>query len=363
LLAVYVSGHGFGHATRTGEVLRVVRERAPGLRIVVTTSAPAFLFEEAVPPPVEVRRKVVDVGLAQKDALVIDEPGTAAAWRRFEAGRESLVAEEARWLRASGARLVLADIPPLAFEAAHAAGLASLGLGNFSWDWIWSHHAEREPALGEASAKAAEAYGHAERLLRLPFACETRAFRVVEDIPLVVRRPGTPKAEGRARLGLDARPCVLLSFGGVGVPGLRLDTLAALHGHQFLLTGECGSGHAPNARRIERGALPRLGLNYLDLVAAADVVLTKPGYGIVSDCIGCSTPIVYTDRGDFPEYPVMVAEMPRYVPAVYVPSADLREGRLGPALAEALAMPFPPSPPRTDGAAVAAERILAAVAR
>ena len=44
------------------------------------------------------------------------------------------------------------------------------------------------------------------------------------------------------------------------------------------------------------------------------MVLTKPGYGIVSDCIGCSTRIVYTDRGDFPEYPVMVAEMPRYVP-------------------------------------------------
>jgi hypothetical protein len=359
LLAVYVSGHGFGHATRTAEVLRVVRGRAPELRIVVTTSAPAFLFEEAVPAPIEVRQKVVDVGLAQKDALVIDEAGTAEAWRRFDAGRESLIAEEARWLRASGARLVLADIPPVAFEAAHAADVPSLALGNFSWDWIWSHHAAREPALAEASAKAAEAYGHAERLLRLPFACETRAFRVVEDIPLVVRRPGMSRAEARARLGLDARPCVLLSFGGVGVPGLRLETLAALDGDQFLLTGESGSGRAPNARRIERGDLPRVGLSYLDLVVAADVVLTKPGYGIVSDCIGCSTRIVYTDRGDFPEYPVMVAEMPRYVPAVYVPSTDLREGRLGPALDQALAMPFPPSPPRTDGASVAADAILA----
>ena len=180
-----------------------------------------------------------------------------AALRRRDA--TALVAEEVRWLRASGARLVLADIPPVAFEAAHAAGVPSLALGNFSWDWIWSHHAEREPALAEAAAKAAAAYGHAERLLRLPFACETRAFRVVEDIPLVVRRPGASKAEARACLGLDARPCVLLSFGGVGVPGLRLETLAALDDYQFLLTGESGSGRAPNARRIERSDLPRIG--------------------------------------------------------------------------------------------------------
>jgi len=362
LLAVYVSGHGFGHATRTGEVLRVVRERAPALRIVVTTGAPAFLFEEGVGAPIEVRQKVVDVGLAQKDALVIDEPGTAEAWRRFDAGREELVGDEARWLRASGARLVLGDIPPLAFEAAHAAGVPSLALGNFSWDWVWSHHAEREPALADASARAAEAYGHAERLLRLPFACETSAFRVVEDVPLVVRRPGVSKGEARARLGVDGRPCVLLSFGGVGVPGLRLETLATLGDYQFLLTGESGSGGAPNARRIERSDLPRMGLSYLDLVAAADVVLTKPGYGIVSDCIGGSTRIVYTDRGDFPEYPVMVSEMPRYLPAVYVPSRDLREGRLGKALETALAAPFP-DPPRTDGASVAADALIAALAR
>jgi L-arabinokinase len=354
---VYVSGHGFGHATRTGEVLRVLRERAPDLEVAVTSGAPAFLFEEAVPPPLEVRHRVVDVGLVQKDALVIDEDGTAEAWRRFDARRERLVAEESRWLREAGARLVLADIPPIGFEAAHAAGVRSVGLGNFSWDQIWAHHASRVPALAEAAASAARAYDLAECLLRLPFACDTRAFRVVEDVPLVARRPSRSKEDARARLRLDSRPVVLLSFGGVGVPGLRGEGLAELSGYQFLLTGECGAATAPNARRVDGRDLRQAGLCYVDLVAAADVVVTKPGYGIVSDCIGCRTPVVYTDRGDFPEYPVMVAEMPRYLPAVYLPSAELREARLGPALEAALSAPFP-GPPRTDGAAVAADAIL-----
>ena len=39
MLVVYVSGHGFGHATRVGEVLRVLREREPKLPIVVAGGA------------------------------------------------------------------------------------------------------------------------------------------------------------------------------------------------------------------------------------------------------------------------------------------------------------------------------------
>jgi L-arabinokinase len=254
---------------------------------------------------------------------------------------------------------VVADIPPLGFEAAHAAGVPAIGIGNFSWDWIWALHASREPALGEAATAARAAYGHAERLLRLPFACDTSAFRVVEDVPLIARRPSLGKAEARARMGLDDRPTVLLSFGGVGLPGLRLDALAALDRYLFLVTGESGEGRASNVRRLERQDLPD-GLGYVDLVAAVDVVLTKPGYGIVSDCVGCGTRIVYTDRGDFPEYPVMVEQMPRYVPAVYAPSADVREGRIGAALEQALATPFP-DPPRTDGADVIAGQLLRAL--
>jgi L-arabinokinase len=358
LLAVYVSGHGYGHATRTAEVLRAVRARAADLPIVVRTSAPAFLFEGVIAPPLAVRRVECDVGLVQRDALVIDEAGTVAAWRAFMDGWDARVAGEAAWLREAGARLVLGDIPPLAFAAAAAAGVPSVALGNFSWDWVYAHLAAREPALVEAAARAGEAYAGAELLLRLPFAGDLSAFRRIEDVPLVARKPEVARAEARGRLGLDDRPAVLLSFGGLGLPGLQLAAFGALTGYQVLLTGGAGDGAAPaNLRRLDGPSLLAAGLEYPDVVGAADVVVTKPGYGIVSDCIGAGTRLVYTDRGDFPEYPVMVAEMPRYLPAVFASNEEVREGRLGPALEAALALPFP-APPRTDGAAVTAERLL-----
>jgi L-arabinokinase len=360
VLAVYVSGHGYGHATRTAEVLRAVRERARDLPITVCTSAPKSLFEGVVGPPLSVRRVECDVGLIQKDALTIDEAGTVDELRRFLDGWDALVAREARWLSDAGARLVLGDIPPLAFAAAAAAGIPSVALGNFSWDWIYRHLAARQPALAEAASHAAAAYAHAERLLRLPFAGDLSAFRRIEDLPLVARMPALDKAEARRSLGLDARPVVLLSFGGVGMPGLEPAALGRLDEYLFLLTGRAGAGEAPNLRRIEAEDLAAAGLAYPDLVAAADVVVSKPGYGIVSDCIGAAARFVYTDRGDFPEYPILVAEMPRYLPVAFASSADVRAGRLDEALRQVMALPFP-APPPTNGASVAADRLLAAL--
>jgi hypothetical protein len=362
MIAVYVSGHGFGHSTRTAEVLRELRERAPELPITVVTSAPSFLFEGVVPPPLTLRPIECDIGLVQRDALVIDEAATAARWREFAAGWDELVDFEARWLKAARARLVLADIPPVAFAAAQAAGVPAVALGNFSWDWIYAHLSRREPQLRDAAAVAREAYGKAEVLLRLPFAGDLSAFRAIEDIPLVARRPRRCREEARGVLGWGSEPTVLLSFGGPGLPGIDLGAYGRLSDYRFVLTGASGEGEPPaNLARLGAGELETTGLEYIDLVGAADVVVTKPGYGIVTDCIGAGTRMVYTDRGDFPEYPILSREMKRYLPAVHASNEEVRGGGLGRALAEVQALPVPERP-RVDGAAVAAERLLARLA-
>ena len=108
---------------------------------------------------------------------------------------------------------------------------------------------------------------------------------------------------------------------------------------------------------MTRSGLASLGLRYLDVIGAVDVVLTKPGYGIVTDCIAAGTRMIYTDRGDFPEYPILVAGMAEFLPCAYVSNEDVRTGRLAEALDSVLGEPFPP-PPRLDGAEVAARRLL-----
>ena len=76
-----------------------------------------------------------------------------------------------------------------------------------------------------------------------------------------------------------------------------------------------------------------------------DVVATKPGYGIIAECIANGTALVYTSRGRFAEYDVLVREMPRYLRCAYLDNEALLAGRWQAALDAALNAPAPPETP------------------
>jgi len=124
-----------------------------------------------------------------------------------------------------------------------------------------------------------------------------------------------------------------------------------------------GRGDGPSPGRgihyVNEAAIYDGGLRYEDLVHAVDVVVTKPGYGIISECIANDTAIVYTSRGRFAEYDVLVREMPRYLRSAYLPQDQLLAGRWRAAIDTVLTLPDPPGRPRTDGAHVIAELIAA----
>jgi L-arabinokinase len=162
----------------------------------------------------------------------------------------------------------------------------------------------------------------------------------------------------RRRLELPGSPVVLLSFGGLGLAGFDPQVLSGLREYFFVMADEVGHDRLPaNARMIGAEALGAAGLAYPELIGAADVVVTKPGYGIVADAIAARARMVFTDRGDFPEYPILVREMPRYLACRYAPNDAVMGGRLGDALAEVLAMPLP-EPADLGGAEAAARRLL-----
>jgi L-arabinokinase len=337
-IVFYVSGHGFGHATRDVEILAAIRARHAGARLIVRTEAPAWLFARA---GVEVQPARVDTGVVQLDSLRIDERATARDAAAFYATFDRRTDEEAAQLTALGAALVVADIPPLAFAAAARAGVPSIAVGNFTWDWIYRNLPAFEALAPEVVATAASAYALAALALRLPLNGGFDATRSILDIPFVARKSARDPQSTRRMLEIQGgRPLVLASFGAYGL-ALPLDDLR--RSAAFTLMTLDGT---PD------------GLEYQDIVAAADVVVSKPGYGIVSDCVANGTALLYTSRGRFAEYDVFIREMPRYLRCRFIPQADLVAGRWDGAVLELLSEQAPASSVRIDGAAVAAERIL-----
>ena len=96
---------------------------------------------------------------------------------------------------------------------------------------------------------------------------------------------------------------------------------------------------------IDENAMYDNGYRYEDLVRAVDVVVTKPGYGIISECIANDTALLYTSRGDFREYQALVDAMPKYLRCAFIDHPDLFAGRWQRHLDALLAQPAPPIRP------------------
>jgi UDP:flavonoid glycosyltransferase YjiC (YdhE family) len=344
LIVFYISGHGFGHASRQIELIREICAQRPDARVIVRTSVPRWLFAPVATAAVEVQALETDTGVVQLDSLSLDEEQTARNAARFFADFDRRVAVEAELIRGVRADLVVGDIPPLACAAAERAGVHSLAIGNFTWDWIYGAYPAFDRIAPDVIPAIRRAYATTTRALRLPLhgGFEPMAD-VLRDIPLIARRSARDPAETRQRLGLAGdRPIVLASFGAYGAD-LPLDALR----------------QSGRVTVIEVPREPPAGLLYQDLVAAADVVVSKPGYGIVSECVANGTALLYTSRGRFIEYDVFVVDMPKILRCRYISQEDLLAGRWADAIDALLAQPEPAERPPVDGASVAAREVIA----
>ena len=344
IIVFYISGHGFGHAARDIELIRALMARSPAARVIVRTSVAERLFAPLRGfDGVDVQRVETDTGITQIDSLTIDEADTVQRAAEFYGAFDAHVAREASVLTAARADLVVGDIPPLAFAAAARAGIRSVAIGNFTWDWIYSIYPAFEREAPEVLPRIRRAYAATTCALRLPLhgGFEPMAA-VTRDIPFIARQSSRDPAETRDALQVGTGlPLVLASFGAYGAD-LPVERL--LQSDRFTL--------------VDPRREPPPGFVYQDLVAAADVVVSKPGYGIVSECVANQTALLYTSRGRFVEYELFVDQMPRFLRCRYISQEDLLAGRWADGVEALLAQAAPPENPRVDGAEAAADYLL-----
>jgi L-arabinokinase len=372
-IVFYVSGHGFGHASRTIEVINAVIAKRPETRIGVRTAAPRWLFDLTVKGKVAFSKLECDTGVVQVDALTLDEADSIRRAAAFHSDLVTRAASETRILRELGAGLIVGDIPPLAFSVGAAAGIPSIGIGNFTWDWIYADY-PRVRLAPSLLPTLRSAYAKGSMALRLPMSAGFESFSNVKDIPFIARHASRTRQEVCKTLRLPAdKPIVLLSFSGYGLPGLDSDMLAKFKKHTIITTASNPGGRTrkDTAATERKGAfitvneevMYNAGVRYEDLVGAAEVVVTKPGFGIIAEAIANDTAVLYTSRGHFPEYDVLIADMPKYLRTAYISQEDLFAGKWESQLDKLRAQPKPRNykKPETNGAEVAADILLKAL--
>lgn len=340
----YVSGHGFGHAVRTSGVIAALRALRPAWQIIVRTTAQPSLF----PDPEQVHHCEIDSGAVEgAGSLRIDTAETVLALQRFLGKADGIVADETEFIRNSGARLLIADIPYLPGEIARASGVPALAIGNFTWDWIY------EPMLppgGVALERIRSAYTGIVTALRLPFSQPTGwgMFGEVLDVPLLCRKPIQAKR-------FDPRPTVLL--GGRGQLDVDILKRASSACPDFFFLAIAERQRFYNGNLLLRPLGPDFTFGHA--MAASDIVLAKLGYSLVADCVAAEKRILYPPRTGFREDVVMQAEVGLHVPAMPIPVAEYLAGDWESYLRKVAELPSVISELSTNGAEECAKRIVA----
>lgn len=351
-VAFFVTPHGFGHAARACAVIEELSRRHPSLRFHVFTTVPRWFFAESLSECFEYHRCDCDVGLVQRSPLEEDMEATVAALAGASWRDSAVVEGLARKLASLGCSLVIADISPLGLRVARRAGLPSVLVENFTWDWIYDRLENRE-ALALYSEELAAGFRTPDLHIQTRPVCQPMTGAI--EVDPVARTPRCSRLELRQRLGIaDTDPMVLVSMGGVAWDYGPLQPRARGDGPWFVVPGG-----ARTEQRVGRTLLVPFHspLYHPDLVNAADVVVGKLGYSTVAEAFRAGAAFAWIARPRFPESEVLARFVERHLNAREVSESTFRSFDWG-AMVEGLTNRDRRGTECVNGAAHAAEAII-----
>lgn len=355
----YISGHGFGHATRMFAVMEALIAKDPSIRIYARTRVSKRLFEGLPASLFQHYDVALDVGVVEQDIFSQDVYSTLSRYSEIGTAQVRIVDAELEFVRRQEIDVIVSDIPPLASEVGQAAGVPTIAIGNFSWDFIYEPYVQSYPDFAGLIDEIRASYAKTDILLRLPFHHEMGAFPRQRDIPLVVRRRTAEPEQIRSRLDIrpgDQRSIILVSLRMYDrVPPRAVQELSEsdeviVLSFDPLLFDTGGGAHVlgPQWRPSE----------FPDIVGISDLVISKLGYGIVSECISARTPLMYLPRDDFAEYELLRSGMREVLPSYLMPRDDFLQGKWYDHVKSFLSGQFDWPPVPINGAHVAADLIL-----
>lgn len=353
-LVADLSGHGFGHVAMTAPVLNRIGQLRPDLGIVVRSPAPERLLREHIKVPFEWIAAELDFGMAMRDALAIDVDASLRRYRELHRHWKAAVVSAADELAALAPTLLLANVPYLSLAAAERAGIPSVALCCLNWADIFEHYCGSEPEAASIVGDMRAAYASAGMFMVPEPAMPMPGLGNLRSVGPIARRGEDHGAEIRAHLGLDETTIlVLLSLGGVP---FRIDVSRwpRLEGMHVIAAMEVDGRHPDVTPE------PVLGLAHIDLMASSSLVITKPGYGTVTEAAVSGVPVLYVTRDGWPEEPYLVRWLRTHGRCSELPRSDLIEGCLVEAAQRVLALPAPAAPDPTgveSAASLVVERL------
>jgi len=352
-IAVFISPHGYGHAARAAAVVEEMHDLDPAIEFEIFTTVPRWFFDDSLSAHFKYHPFVTDIGLVQKTPLQVDLEGTILRLDRFLPFAPTLIEELVSTVKARGCRLILCDIAPVGILVAKEAGIPSILIENFTWDWVYEEYLGEKPEIERHLHYLKELFALADVHIKTAPACSPSGADLFTRP--VSRKLKRSSHEIRKSLGVpeDAR-LAMITMGGVPLRYPFLEKIAQHKEVFFLIPG------GARTFQVQRNLilLPhRSGYHHPDLVNAADAVIGKAGYSTLAEVYRAGVPFGYVVRKRFRESEVLASFIDTHMKGLPVAENEFENASWLSRLNELFALPrlLPEGP---NGAAQVARFLL-----
>lgn len=297
-----------------------LRGNLDSIHFEIFTLVPRWFFSSSVAASFTYHSLLTDIGLAQETSLREDVPLTLQRLREFLPFAKSLIANLAS--RISRCDWVMCDIAPLGIAVARKAGIPSVLIENFTWDWIYKGYVQEDARFKPHIAYLRGVFRSADHHIQTEPVCDYWNADLVT--PPVSRAPRTSRKEIRAQLGIPQRAkTVLITMGGIPEQHSFLDQLKQIKHVRFIIPGASRSMRQHDNLIL----LPhRSQFYHPDLMNAVDAAIGKAGYSTVAEAYHAGIPFGFVQREKFREAKTMGRFIQKQMRGIEINAAQFETG-------------------------------------
>jgi hypothetical protein len=293
-LLVSISAHGLGHLAQAAPVVRAIAEMHPGIEITVLTGIPEPAVRVRMPLAFDHTISTDDFGLLMRSPV---EPLRAESARRYvelHTGWEQHVSSLASWMGAKRFSLVLSNVGYSAIAAAHVAGIPAVGMSSINWYDVLECYCGGFSEMTGVLVEIKRTYQRAAAFLKVTPGL-AMPWLITTDLSPIAARGRNRRDELTKLFNLrsDTR-IVVFAFSESAPPSPP--TLPATMPEDLLLLGP-----TPWSGKHPWQGFAATGMPFLDILSSANLLIGKPGYGLVTEAALAKVPLLLVPYDTWPE--------------------------------------------------------------
>ena len=264
----------------------------------IYTLVPAWFFQDSLDAFFRVHSLKTDIGLIQKSSFDEDLPATLQSLSEFIPFNDALVEDLAEEIKKRSCQIVLCDIAPLGIAIANKAGLPSVLIENFTWDWIYQAYTHEYTKFVPIINYFKGIFISSNFHIQTSPVCEPDVLANLTTNP-ISREHRFSIHQIRERLSIpENAKAVLITMGGIQTEYDFITQLRCADDYYFVIPGIVSKLSLEDNLIL----LPHHSTFFHpDLVNACDVVIGKNGYSTVSEVYHAGVPFGFVSRPNFRE--------------------------------------------------------------